>query len=227
MIIINKNTPEKIADFLEKYDDTFRIPPLKNIIGITSEHTDLACCLIEKTIIAAPEIYRILSESNFKVKKGKKIPESPYPGDIPYNAAQIGDFLICKKNFTDSEIIAEAEENGKIIINVNQGYSKCSIVKVSDNAIITSDIGIHKRVSDFGIASLLISPGNIFLKGYNSGFIGGATVKIKNTLLFTGDISEHPDFNKIENFCYDFGIKTDYIKNYPLTDIGSPIFIEN
>ena len=96
------------------------------------------------------------------------------------------------------------------MLEVQQGYTKCSICVVSENAIITSDIGIHCKAKESGIDSLLISPGYIDLPGYKYGFIGGASFKISdNVIAFTGSLDSHPDKDNIEHFLckYDEKVK--------------------
>ena len=74
---------------------------------------------------------------------------------------------------------------------------------------------------------LLIKKGYVSLDGYDYGFIGGASVYIKDkkTLLFFGDITAHPDYSAIKDFCERKGVKIDYIKGIKLTDIGGAVFI--
>lgn len=228
MILINKFTPKIISEFLNKYDDIYEIPALKNISGSTSMHPDLACCLIEDTLISAPELYIFLKEKNFpsKILSGRKNPVTGYPNDIAYNAASIGNFLFCNKKCTDVQIIKISEKYKKNIIDTNQGYAKCSIAKVSEKAIITADVSIYKKAVKYGIDALLVSPGNIVLDGYDSGFIGGCSIRMPEKLIFTGDISNHPDYKRIVEFCDKHQTEVDYIKGFPLTDLGSPLYLQ-
>ena len=98
---------------------------------------------------------------------------------------------------------------------------------MSDNAIITEDENIAAVAEKEGISVLKIEKGYVFLDGYSHGFIGGATVRTDKEIIFIGDISAHPDFFKIISFCNRFSVKTDFIKDFPLTDIGSPNFQQN
>ena len=57
---------------------------------------------------------------------------------------------------------------GYEIINVKQGYAKCSICVVSDNAIITADKGIAKaaiqnRIDVLEITRLDNNPSNLYV----------------------------------------------------------------
>lgn len=149
--------------------------------------------------------------------------KSPYPNDCLLNFADIGDYIICNKSILTEEIIKLFPK--KQIIDVKQGYSKCSVCICKHNTIITDDISIYDAVSQYGnIKSLLVKKGSVSIKKYEYGFIGGCCGLIdKDTLLFNGDLSTHTDFDKIKEFLYDNHIKYIDIKNKPLTDIGSII----
>lgn len=51
-----------------------------------------------------------------------------YPDDVALNAVIIGKNIICNKKHTDKYIIEYATDNNLNIIDVKQGYSKCSVV---------------------------------------------------------------------------------------------------
>lgn len=153
---------------------------------------------------------------------------SPYPNDCLLNAADIGDFLICNSKITHKAILNLAEKQNKCIINVNQGYAKCSICIVGRNAFITDDESIYRECSKINsISALLVSKGSVLLKNQNYGFLGGASGLInKNTLFFNGDLSLHQDFVAIKEFLSYHNVKYTDIKNKPLTDVGSIIPIK-
>lgn len=153
---------------------------------------------------------------------------SPYPNDCILNAADIGDFLICKSKITHKSILKLAEKQNKRIINVNQGYAKCSVCIVKRNTFITDDESIYRECSKVsGISSLFISKGSVVLKNQNYGFLGGASGLInENILFFNGDLSFHKDFIAIEQFLSYHNVKYTDIKNKQLTDVGSIIPIK-
>ena len=149
--------------------------------------------------------------------------KSPYPNDCLLNFVDIGDYIICNKTILP-ENIAELLPN-KVIIDVKQGYSKCSVCICKQNTIITDDISVYNAVLQYdNIISLLVEKGSVHINKYDYGFIGGCCGLIdKNTLLFNGDLSLHSDFDKIKKFLYDNSINFIDIKGKPLTDIGSII----
>ena len=149
--------------------------------------------------------------------------KSPYPNDCLLNFADIGDYLICNKSILTEEILKLLPN--KKIIDVKQGYSKCSVCICKHNTIITDDISIYNSLLEYNnINSLLIEKGSVCINKYDYGFIGGCCGLIdKDLLLFNGDLSTHSDFDKIKNFLYDNGVNYLDIKGKPLIDIGSII----
>ena len=149
--------------------------------------------------------------------------KSPYPNDCLLNFADIGDYIICNKSILTKEIVSLLPD--KQIIDVKQGYSKCSVCICKNNTIITDDISVYNAVSKYGnINSLLVQKGSVSIDKFDYGFIGGCCGLIdKDVLLFNGNLSTHTDFDKIKNFLYDNGVNYIDINGKPLTDIGSII----
>lgn len=143
-----------------------------------------------------------------------------YPENIIYNAACTGKFFIHNIIYTDPDLIEAAGNLEKI--NVSQGYTKCNVLIVDENSIITSDVGIHN--SCYGkLDILLIEPGHIKLRHFSHGFIGGASGRIDDTIVFNGNLEDHPDYAAITEFITKRGLDIKYFKDYPLEDIGSII----
>lgn len=153
---------------------------------------------------------------------------SPYPADCKLNAADIGNYIICNVKATHSSILKYAQKYGKRIINVNQGYAKCSVCILKRNTFITDDESIYRECSKIdGISVLLVSKGSVVLAYQNYGFLGGASGLInENTVFFNGDLSCHKDFLAISQFLSYHNVKYIDIKNKPLTDVGSIIPIK-
>lgn len=145
-----------------------------------------------------------------------------YPANIIYNAACTGRYFIHNLSYTDSELYNTTSEME--LIHVSQGYTKCNTLIVDENSIITSDEGIAKACS-CKMSVCLIQPGHIILRGFNYGFIGGASGRIGNTIYFNGKLSAHPDYEKITDFIKARDLEIKYYEDYPLEDIGSIIAI--
>ena len=134
----------------------------------------------------------------------------------------LGKSFFYNEKTTDNKIIDYYLNNSVKPIKVNQGYIKCAICPVTENAFITDDTSIYNAAVDNGFDALLVSKGSVKLKGYDYGFIGGCTGFIdKNVLLFNGDINYHKDCNKIIDFLSLYNVKAEIIENKPLYDVGS------
>ena len=161
-----------------------------------------------------------------------------YPYDVPYNAAVTGRYFLHNTDYTGPALLDLARQEGLEIIRVEQGYTKCSCVVVDEQAIITADRGIARRVSAWNamleeegaageaLECLLIRPGFVELPGYDSGFLGGASGKKGTEILFNGDLRAHPDFAIIRDFIASRGCTPVWYEGYPLRDIGSIIYLD-
>lgn len=149
-----------------------------------------------------------------------------YPKNILLNCLLLNNILYGKLKFIDKMVIECCSENNIKLVNVNQGYTRCSTLVIGEKAIITSDKSIEKSLKNNGTNVLLISPGNIRLDGYNYGFIGGCGAKIDNKIIFFGNIEHHPDYGRIKDFCELYNSKIEVLcKRLPLTDIGGIVKI--
>ena len=196
---------------------------VENLYDAVDGHVDMQLFVADNKIIVAPEVYNyyynFLGEN---VVCGAEKLRSKYPFDILYNAAYVGEFIICNKAHTAPEILEFAKNANKSIIDVKQGYSKCSVGIIGKNAIVTADITIAKKCSEVGIDTLLIDPGHIELKGMEYGFIGGTCGMIAdNIIAFNGELNTHPQGKEIIRICNKHKIEVIELKKGPLEDIGS------
>ena len=71
-----------------------------------------------------------------------------------------------------------------------------------------------------------MSFGIVQLDCYDYGFIGGATINMKNgKILFCGDIENTEEKYNIEKFLFEYSKEAVFIKGKTLTDIGSGIVL--
>ena len=193
----------------QKHAD-MQILPIKNDIFLLNECTVLAEKLSKERLIFCNK------------KAGKK-----YPENILLNFLYLNNTLYGKLSAIDENLLDYCKENNIKTVNINQGYARCSTLVLNEKALITSDLSIEKALKKDGVEVLLISSGNIILDGYDYGFIGGASGKIdENTVVFLGNITNHPDYRRIENFCENHNTSIKIIcKDMPLTDIGGIVKI--
>ncbi len=166
-------------------------------------------------LLSVSGIELILSDE----KTGEK-----YPLDVLFNACLLNNRLICNEKTVSKLILNEAKERGIEIINVPQGYTKCSVCPVSENAIITSDKPIADACRTHGIDVLLICEGNISLPPYNYGFIGGTAGYCDGKVYFCGSLATHPNGEKIKKFCTEHGADAVELSNEVLQDVGTIFF---
>ena len=148
-----------------------------------------------------------------------------YPGCVKLNTAVFGKKAIGNFSCTDKKVTERLITLGHELINVKQGYAKCSLCVVSENAVITSDTGIAKAAAAHGVDVLQISPGSIGLCERYGGFIGGSSFLLDKTLCFTGDITMHPDGNAINDFCKAHSVEAVSLTKEKLFDIGGVVII--
>lgn len=118
------------------------------------------------------------------------------------------------------------DEEEMKIVGVSQGYSRCTCLPVDNNSFITSDKGLAGILENQGAAVLLIETGHILLPGYSYGFIGGCAGNIyledgTRAIVFNGNLGEHPDCERIDEFIKCRNIIPVWFDDYPLEDIGS------
>lgn len=145
-----------------------------------------------------------------------------YPHDIRFNAALISDFLFCREKYISPVILENV--NAKVV-DVRQGYAKCSVCTVNDYSFITADLSLKKAGDKCGLDVLLISPGHILLNGYDYGFIGGASALCGNKIFFFGDIRKHPDYQSIHEFISVRGVEEIILCENQIYDFGGALFV--
>ena len=181
-----------------------------------ASHTDMTLTKIDDIFVCCPKSYEHYKNVlGNRVVMGQTKLSSHYPNDIAYNVVVYKNIALGKKTNADNVVLEEIKKRNIKFIDVSQGYAKCSCC-VCENGIITEDESIFKALNENGINCLKITQGLVKLKGFNYGFIGGASGFVNGRLTFFGDVTKHPDYLKIKNFC-DF----DYLKEIPLTDVGT------
>ncbi|MGM9642624.1 MAG: DUF6873 family GME fold protein [Eubacteriales bacterium] len=209
--------------------ELIKLPPDPALsVGVCS-HTDLLIFILEDSLIARRSYYKIAKSeldficrnSDLKLILSDDEAGEKYPNDCGLCAAISGKNIVCRKKSTDRTLLRVAEEKGYSVVNVAQGYAKCSSAVLPDGALITADVGIARAAPD----SLLIREGYIDLPGYGYGFIGGASGSFGNTLYFCGRIEDHPDYIAIKDFADRHGAELCSLGNHKLFDVGTLFFV--
>lgn len=163
----------------------------------------------------------MLKSRGVKVIKTDFPNRKEYPFDVALNAVCFNKKLFGLKKFLSPELLNETEKSGIETINCKQGYTHCSVLKISETAAVTGDKGIYEALKNNGIDTLLVTNDGIQLKGYDCGFIGGCSFMLdKDSLALNGSLSCHPDGKRIKDFCMCHGVAFFEMSQGPLTDIG-------
>lgn len=231
---IEKETLKKLGYTL------IQIPRCNLVYPEISSHVDIFCCKIKENLIIEKSIYNELfyeiiqsNKENFsKLLSGENSVGSNYPHDILYNVCVVGDFVIHNFKYTDNEILRQIEKLGLKKININQGYSKCSIAVIDENSVIVTDKSIAKILKKKGIETLciedkknikLLNKDNIYSN--MNGFIGGCITRIDNFVFISGDLEKIDEDNKVRNFIESKNLKILDFKDLDVIDYGGIVKI--
>ena len=186
---------------------------------------DAIFCTKSYYTIATQELEEISSVYGAPIHLIEKEYADKYPYDVLLNALPLGQHLLCNTKTVAKELL----EIGLSVCHVNQGYTKCSSLPLGKDALITSDASIAQNAEKVGIKVLPIQSGHISLLGYDYGFIGGcasfAPRQNIDTVFFCGDVSQHPDYNRISVFFQANGQSLVNLSNFGLCDVGTIFMI--
>ncbi|MBU3203435.1 DUF6873 family GME fold protein [Clostridium algidicarnis] len=194
-------------------------------------HPDIQINILSKSdIMVHPKInenfIKELSKLGYNVHLSSKDIGFNYPENIILNALNTEKFFLHNLTYTDKNLLNYIED--KKLLNVSQGYTKCSTAIISKEAFLTNDIKIKESLESLGADVLLLPPGDIELHPLNYGFIGGTCGLIdKNTLAFFGSLDKYIYGDKVKSFLKKHNITPFYLKESALTDRGSLFIIES
>ncbi len=223
--------PAEIIDSLGKYSDNIIVlPPFSALPSPVSSHADMLIFPAVKSGVIYTHAEYLAAEKEVFVEltdaTGMRIAAIPekigrdYPRDVLLNALALGDNIVGKIDALSSAVLSEGKQ-----INTKQGYAKCSSCKVTENAVITEDSSIAKALLEVGADVLVIEKGYVSLRGFDCGFIGGASGCDSENVYFCGNIEARPDCDKIFDFCRKHGKNAVSLSRIPLTDVGTVFFI--
>ena len=234
LAIIGESAKEDIIQELEHLNfEVFSLPKFDRLPSPVASHADMLMFPIDNKIFLSRDYAPFCKDLLDCLKnKGYDIVicdcdiKNIYPFDIPFNVARIGKNVFANTKYISADIKKYIDESSYSLHHVNQGYAKCSTVVLGKNAIITADDGIAKKARELCVDVLIISnsPDTVTLSGYDYGFLGGACGIYDNTLYFCGDISLHPDYNKIFDFCNAHAVKLCSLSRDLLQDVGGIFF---
>lgn len=223
---VDYRTTENEINSLKKLNyDVIKIPKDNNLYEAINGHTDIQLNILNKnTLIINKNINlsfkELLKTKNINFIESDSTLSSKYPSNISLNAYITDNYLVHNLKFTDKKILEYCKN--KKTINVNQGYTKCSILPLREKVIITNDTGIYNTLKNESFDILLLPFGDIELSGFNYGFIGGVGGMISNdSMAFFGSLDNYAFGNEVKKFLYKYDIKPIYLSNTKLIDRGS------
>ena len=226
-VIVAENFPEDSAEKLKVYGEVVRTRANKNLLKGLDTHPDI---LVHPLPSGELVVDRDNLEYYKKIFPDKKIFPShsklskKYPKDVPLNAFTFKNYFIHNLKFTDKVLLAYYKNSAYELINIKQGYAKCSSL-VTEDFIITSDGGIYESLRDL-IPIYKIKHGEIKLQNFNYGFIGGASGVLGKKIFFTGDFSHHSSNEEILKIIKKYGYEIEILSKDPIEDYGSIFFIK-
>ena len=242
IIIADSRMPEEAKKNLKKLGNVLFINPTSVTYNSISSHPDIFFFQKDDALIYAPNapkrIVKELKKRKIKLIEGKKEVGKKYPETVPYNAVGIGNLLIHNLKHTDETILSSYENH----INVNQGYTRCNLLALNENAFITSDVGIfnavnsqqttdnslypHKSlVETYGRTYVLyIDPKQIKLEGQKNGFFPGCCGVWKNNLIVCGSTKNLKEKAELDKFLKYNNFNLIELYDGELIDVGSIFF---
>lgn len=222
-----------IASLMSHGFEPLLLPPFPALPPPVASHPDMLIFILGESLlthrdyyaIAKEEINRICKAGGFRLILSDERVGRKYPSDILFNAAPVGRMIFARRDAVSHHISRIANDIGIGFIDIRQGYARCSILPVSESAMITADTGIARAALEHGFDTLAIRPGFVRLAGYNTGFIGGASGVCKDKVFFCGNIKSHPDADAIISFCAARGRGVLSLSDGDLFDAGTLFFI--
>jgi hypothetical protein len=141
----------------------------------------------------------------------------------------MGEYLFSKADTVSDAIKDYAKEANLTLVNVNQGYPACTVLKLTEKIAVTADDGMAKALSDKGITVYKIENSDkIKLPPYPYGFIGGCAGVFKDKVYFAGDLHFHPSCDIIKEAAAAAGLEcVSLADGENLLDVGRLVFYDN
>ncbi len=221
-------TKEELINLSKLNMNLILIPKCTEVYAAINGHPDIqlnilknkSCneIIIQKNISQAFKEILKINKINYIISKNAL--SNTYPNDIILNSLILGNYFIHNLKYTDENLLKS--QSSKVHIDVSQGYTKCSILPVRDNALITNDKGIFESLKDYDFDILLLPPGDILLPSLDYGFIGGVGGMISNNkMAFFGDLDNYKWGDDIKKFLSKYDVLPIALRKGKLIDRGS------
>lgn len=230
LIFVANTAYEELKNTLRTLGTLIEIKASTNLYHGIGNHADLHIHIIDNHLFlsqsVATYLVPILEHHHINYTIIKENLEPVYPNTVYLNAVSTNDFFIHPRKFTAKSLKNHVINSNRTWLNLKQGYVRCTTLPLKHNALITSDLGVAKVCRQNCIDYLQVSAGNILLDHHEYGFIGGTAGCILDTVYFNGNISNHPDYKAIKDYCALHNLTISQISSKALKDIGSILVYE-
>lgn len=223
LIIADKRIPLPAKNALRNMGELILLEESFSLYKSIAGHPDIFICPAGDQIIVSPDLAEgiiLKFESyGYKVIRGSKPPGKTYPESARYNCTVTENLLIHNLKITDLTVVETLNKRKQV--HVNQGYTRCNLISLSEDMFITSDRGIEKTLINEGKDILWVDPSPVLLKGQKHGFFPGCCGVLDDKLLICGSLDFHPQGMQVIDFIERAGLKVKELFKGKLTDVGS------
>ncbi len=223
-IICDYRLPERMKLQLSNYYEVVLFSAKGLVESSLDGHPDIFISKLPEQYIIAPntpkQIIELFISSNTKWILGKKTVGFSYPDIASYNISISENYLLCNLKICEKSIL-EQLTNQKII-NVKQGFCRCSTLALKNDIFITSDSGIYKTLQKNNVKSYFFSPDSIRLDGYKNGLLGGCLGidEDKNRIILAGNLDYFGKGNLLKSLFQELDYQILELEDCQLMDVG-------
>ena len=223
VIIASSLMPEQAKERLQAFGEVLWLEPTDFVYPSIAAHPDIYFFqYAENQLVFAPntpkEWIAFLHQKGVKLMRGRKALGLNHPETTFYNACGTTNLLVHNLKHTDERILRLYED--KTQINVNQAYTRCNLLALSDKAFITSDEGIFRILTEKQFDVLFIDPHQIHLEGHDYGFFPGCCGVFGNQLLVCGNTQLLKEKEALDAFLTRNGFSLVELHDGVLVDLG-------
>ena len=201
------------------------LPPYRRLPAPAAAHPDMLIYVMpDGSLLTYGEYYRenraLFDITGKTVIAEETLPSDKYPHDVALNALRLGGIVFgCEKTLSPY-----IKNNADKVVGIKQGYANCSALVLDARTVITADTSIARAVKEYA-GVIIIEAGSIRLDGYGCGFIGGASGRAENAVMFFGDPLTHANGKRITASVKERGLEVISLCSGELCDFGGIIFI--
>lgn len=224
-VLVSEDLPKESFNILSKYGKVVKTRENDNLLEGLKSHPDMLLHPLPNGDIICDRdnisYYKSIFGDRNVFGTYKSLAKN-YPEDVMLNCVTYDKYFIHNIKYTDKLVLDYYKQNRYELINVKQGYTKCSIL-VANDFLVTSDDGIYNNLKDI-VPIYKIAPKQIKLKNFDYGFIGGASGSIGKELFITGDLSQHTSNKYLNEIAKEHGYNIRILCDSLIEDLGSILF---